>query len=551
MRFYSQRMKAVSLALCATLLFALAGKVSAEDWIYTVVEGDNLWDLSEKYLHRVSYYKQLQQINGVENPRRMPPGMHLRIPLKWIRSNPVPAEILEIRGDVKLVRADASKLDKPLEPGVLIQLGDRLETGASASVAVKFADGSVATLHENGVVRFDHLTAYGDSGMVDSRVHLFEGRLNSRVRRAVGPGSRFEIGSPSAISAVRGTELRVAFDRVEATSRVEVLKGGVAVSGQKKTRLIRSGFGTLVESGKPPIPPIRLLPAPKLEPLPEKIEQSGWPIQWQALDGADSYRMEIASNPDFTTFLWDRAVDAPRAALPGLPDGTYYVRVHGIAANGIGGLNTVAELILDVHPQPPIPLRPEDQGAVRGVAPELHWTASSEAASYRLQVAVDPDFETLIVDKTNVHANSYSLPDVRALGQYYWRLASIAPDGEQGPYSPTRMWENKPLPEKPEPEISADEKEVVAAWREGAAGQTYQVQISDDPEFGELMLDEKIDQAELRFAPAPGVVRYLRVRILEPDGFEGPWGATQRIDPAPDDSWIIAPILAILGFILI
>jgi hypothetical protein len=315
--------------------------------------------------------------------------------------------------------------------------------------------------------------------------------------------------------------------------------------------LIRAGFGTLVESGSPPVPPIKLLPAPELEPLPEKIEQSGWPIRWQPLAGADSYRIEIASNPDFTTFLWDRTVEAPRAALPGIPDGTYYARVQGIAANGIEGLNTVAKLVLDVHPQPPIPLRPEDQSAVRGVAPELHWTASSEADRYRLQVAVNPEFKTLIVDKTNIRANSYSLPEVRALGQYFWRLASIAPDGEQGPYSPIKMWENKPLPEKPEPEISADEKEVVAAWREGAAGQSYQVQIAGDPDFEALLLDEKVDQAELRFAPAPGVMRYLRVRILEPDGFAGPWGATQRIDPAPDSSWKIVPILAILGFLLI
>jgi len=46
-------------------------------------------------------------------------------------------------------------------------------------------------------------------------------------------------------------------------------------------------------------------------------------------------------------------------------------------------------------------------------------------------------------------------------------------------------------------------------------------------------------------------VRYLRVRSIEPDGYLGPWGTVQRIDPPPDPTAWMVPILGVLGIILL
>ena len=47
------------------------------------------------------------------------------------------------------------------------------------------------------------------------------------------------------------------------------------------------------------------------------------------------------------------------------------------------------------------------------------------------------------------------------------------------------------------------------------------------------------------------MLRYLRVRIIEPDGYQGPWGAIQKIDPLPDRGWIFVILSGALGFLLL
>ena len=209
-------------AVLAGALSLVAFPATAADWIYTVVDGDNLWDVSTRYLDTTLRYEQLRRLNNIERPRRMQPGTRIRVPMKWIRSNPARAMVAAIGGQATLMRQDGSQEDLDAA-GAAIGLGDRLRTAAESSVAVRFADGSMVTLYEDSEMLFDHLSAHGETGMVDSRLRLIEGRLDTRVKPAVGPGSRFEIHTPSAISAVRGTAYRAATRESGRLSNIEVL----------------------------------------------------------------------------------------------------------------------------------------------------------------------------------------------------------------------------------------------------------------------------------------------------------------------------------------
>ncbi len=536
--------------LIGICLLLSSANATAQDWIYTVVPGDNLWNFCQKYLHKVGYWKQLQQINGIENPRRMPPGSRIKVPMKWIRINAAHAEIVTVRGTVTLINPDGSRQTE-LAPGGRISLGDRLETGPESNVTVRFADQSLITLHARSSIRFDHLSAYGETGMVDTRLHLIEGRSDTRITPASGPGSRFEIHTPSAISAVRGTEYRLSNRPQLQASTFEVLKGKVAVSGEQKTRLLPASYGTRVEAGKPPLPPRKLLPSPTIDPLPEKIEQLNWPVTWQALENARGYRVEISRTADFLSPLWQQQVSGTRVPLPDLPDGDYYFRVRGIDDLDLEGLNQVQPFTLDARPQPPIPLSPNDAQLFRGEQPELKWSASSDAVSYRLQIASDEAFENLLVDQSELTGTQFDTGDLSSPGDYYWRLYSFNAAGEQGPVSDSRHWQIKPIPARPEASMTVTESGITTSWRSGISGQRYQVQLAADPAFTELLLEASPDEPRLTLQPVSGQVRYFRVRYVEPDGFEGPWGATQRIDPTPDNSWIYPVLTGLLGILLL
>jgi len=546
----SRRRSRVHRSVILLLLGLLSLPVVAADWIYTVVEGDNLWDLSEKHLDSELRFEQVRKLNSIEFPKRMRPGTRLRIPMKWIRSNPVPARLGAMAGKVELTRADGSK-EAQISAGTTIRLGDTLETGTGSSAAVVFADGSVITLHSSSEMRFDHLSAHGETGMVDSRLHLIDGRLDTRVKPAVGPGSRFEIQTPSAISAVRGTEYRAAVTAEGKASNIEVLHGKVRVTGARKPRLVRAGFGTQIAAGKAPAPPRKLLPAPKLNPVPERIRQLNWPLSWKVMTKAQTYRAEISVNPRFDVLAWEKLVNHPRVPLPNLPDGDYQIRVRGIDQLGLEGRNVVRSLRIDTHPQPPVSLLPQDGKTLRGVAAELQWTASADADSYLLEIASDEAFEKIVLRQPDLTSTRYAADGIAEPGTYHWRVTSITADGEAGPSGAPRSWQLKPVPEKVEPAVESEDDRLVASWPRVSPEQTYQVQLAFDPQFAELEIDEVVTEPKIAFDQMGAQVRYLRVRSIEPDGYRGPWGTVQRIDPPPDPTVWMVPILGILGIILL
>lgn len=537
-------------AVILLLLGLLSLPATAADWVYTAVEGDNLWDLSEKYLDSQLRFEQVRKLNNIEFPKRMRPGTRLRIPMKWIRSNPVPARLGAVQGKVKLTRADG-KQEAQISAGTVIQLGDILKTATGSSAAVIFADGSVITLHSASEMRFDHLSAHGETGMVDSRLHLIDGRLDTRVKPAVGPGSRFEIQTPSAISAVRGTEYRAAVTAEGHASNIEVLHGKVQVTGARKPRLIAAGFGTRVAAGKPPSQPKKLLPPPVLDPVPARIRQLNWPLTWKAIAQAQSYRVEIGVDKTFDVLVWEQLVNQARIPLPDVADGEYQIRVRGIDQHGLEGKSIVKSLRIDVHPQPPVPLLPQEGKTLRGVAAELQWTASADAEKYLLEIAADESFEQIVLRQPDLGSTRYETSGIVKPGTYHWRVTSIAPDGEFGPAGAPRFWHLKPVPEKVEPAVASEEDRLVASWPSASPQQTYQAQLAFNREFTDLEFDQTLSEPRISFDQLNGQVRYLRVRSIEPDGYHGPWGTVQRIDPPPDPTAWIVPLIGVLGVILL
>ncbi|MDJ0806815.1 MAG: FecR domain-containing protein [Gammaproteobacteria bacterium] len=533
----------------ACLLIIDHAQAQQPEWIYIVTEHDTLWNLSEKYFPNVHYWKKFKKLNSISHPKRIKPGTRLRVPLAWLSEQAVPAKIVAARGDVELISAKSS-MNRDSLVGIAVHLGDRLQTGPSASAAVEFADGTIITLHPQTTMLFDHLSAYSDTGMVDSRLRLSNGRVEIRAKPAAGPGSRFEIHTPSAVSAVRGTEYRAATQDNGITSWIEVLEGAVAATGGDTTTLVPAEFGTRVVLGEPPVPPRPLLRAPRLNPIPEKIRRSNWPLTWQSLKGATHYQIEVSTEADFSLIDWESRSENTRTPLPDLADGQYFMRVRGIDELGIAGLNQVLAVEIDARPQPPAPLKPVDGALLRGTVPTLHWTRSAEASHYRLQLATDEHFEEPVIDRSGLSTVTYEPPDIKPT-TYHWRLASISTSGEQGPFGPSRSFQVKPAPAQPRITLDAGENRVRASWQTGAEGQSYQVQIADDPQFNHLLLDKLIGTNQIEVSQVKGRVRYLRVRIVEADGYLGPWGAVQKIDPLPDRGWVAVLLSGLVVLLLL
>lgn len=518
----------------------------AQEWLYTVRPGDNLWNITEDYLTRMDYWPRLQALNQVADPKRLPPGMKLRIPAAWLKRVPTSVQITHAQGQAWVTAADTARTIS-VSSGLHLHSGDEIRTGSDGNVTLEFGDGSRLLLQADSELRLDDLSAYGQTNIVDTRLRLQQGRTESWVTPRPPSGPRYEIWTPTAASAVRGTRYRLGMESATTTTRAEVLEGAVEVRGGRRIRTVGKGFGTLAKAGQPLAPPVPLLGPPVIAELPPVVTRSPIQLSFPALKGAVSYRAQIAPTEQFETLLFDGVSAAPAIRGPDLPDGDYVLRVRGIDARGLEGRDAQHRFRLHARPEPPFLMKPVDRSIVLEHALSFEWSEPQNAAAYHFQLAADERFGTLLFDLPGQTRSRLTLDRPLEPGQYYWRVATRDAAGQNGPFSDPQSFRLQALLKLQAPEVAAGN--VTFRWSAGLPGQQYEFQLAKDDGFGTLIVDQRVSEPQLSIPRLESGFHYLRVRTIDPDGSPGPYGPTQRIDIPPESYWPFG-ILIILGGIL-
>jgi hypothetical protein len=182
-----------------------------------------------------------------------------------VAQDPV-GEITKVNGSAKLTRG-ATQLEPASAMPVVV--GDRIQTSKSAQVTVTFLDGSRAELGEESSVTIDRYALAGPTRKA-SMLALWAGRLRTIVKLAAGIEPNFEVHTPNAVVAVRGTDFETAFidDRPCPEDRtcmryttVGVSRGLVAVSNPSTaaaTVEVGEGYETTVACAAAPTAPAPL-----------------------------------------------------------------------------------------------------------------------------------------------------------------------------------------------------------------------------------------------------------------------------------------------------
>jgi hypothetical protein len=114
---------------------------------------------------------------------------------------------------------------RALASGQTLEVGAELRTGAGGRVRLKFADGSVLVLADRSHMRIEAYSASGGRPR-EASLLLQMGVIGQRVQPV--PGGSWQVRTPTAVTAVRGTEFFVEVGADDATS-VHVASGEVAV----------------------------------------------------------------------------------------------------------------------------------------------------------------------------------------------------------------------------------------------------------------------------------------------------------------------------------
>jgi len=150
-----------------------------------------------------------------------------------------------------------------------IQIHDRLITIGKAQLTVTFHDGSKLILSETGTYSIDQY-AITSTTRTEASIALWAGHLRAIVNVISGGAPNFQIHTPNAIAAVRGTEFETAYikDRPCPEDRscmryttVEVFHGVVAVANSTNPAnaiQVNEGYETTVACESPATSPAPL-----------------------------------------------------------------------------------------------------------------------------------------------------------------------------------------------------------------------------------------------------------------------------------------------------
>lgn len=550
--FPQQAIRLATLLPLALLLLLFTGtpaSAAEQYWEYTVRPGDNIWNLTKQHCTSVRYWQRIQRLNNIDLDRQIPPGTRLRFPLSILKHQPASAHVTRLHGRAELLRASGGQ-PAPVEVGTELHSGDGVNTAADSNLTLQFADGSQLLVLADSTVVMDSLSAWGTTGMVDTRIRLQGGRVDTRVKPARGPGSRYQIITPAAVAAVRGTAFRVAADAGKALMRSEVTQGTVGVGNAARSTAVPAGFGLVAEAGKPLGEPRELLPAVDLSRLPAVQRQLPLDFDWPALDGAQAYRVQIAPDIRFETLLADWTTSQPAAHWQDLPDGHYALRIRGIDEVGLEGLDSEYRFEVDARPVPPPSASPADTAVIATARPTFSWTATPDSAAYRIQVARDSGFADLVTDQ-NVASTSFRQVPALTPGTYHWRVAGVDTAGQQGPFNTPRHFTYRPplaAPATRQPLF--DRARLILAWQVVEGAGNYQLQLATDPYFRDLLVNTEVQATRIDLPRPPSQVYFFRVRAINLTGDAGPFSPPQKFYVPPLYPWwplvLAVPLLLVL-----
>ena len=494
---------------------------------FIVKNGDNLYKICEKILDNPEDWRWVAMVNRISNPHRIFPGQKLIIPTRLLKGLPIDGIVTFLKG-VASIKLNGLEEWQMLHLNEKITQGNWIRTSEQGTIEISFENHFSVLLRPNTTIE---ITAARKKSAIYLMYKLFLdiGKTISKIKQSTGKETRFEIQTPSAVAAARGTEFRTAVD-ADITTRLEVLAGEVDVLAAKQKVAIKAGEGTVVKKNRRPAAPVKLLLPPKLMNFQPLYRAMPLDFQFESIPGATSYRIMLARDKTFRDVVQNKVIN-PQETLKivGVEDGTYYLQSRAINEIGLEGPSLEpTEIRVKVNPLPPFIQSPTDGSDFREKTARFQWLKVAMAARYHLQIAEDRLFNHIILDQADINDISTQTENLD-FKTYYFRISSIAADGYEGIWSDTLSFNIIPPPPSPpveKPETS--EKELQIRWQNIGEGITYHFQMARDEAFQEILVDEKLIKPEITLEkPTETGKYYLRTSAVDTDGYEGAFSEPQ------------------------
>lgn len=238
---------------------------------------------------------------------------------------------------------------------------DGIKTGDKSLAKMIFLDGSNFTLEGNSiaVIRSSQLDKLNQS--VQGDVRLVKGSLLAKLSTQAQQEETFQLQVAGTRSDLQSGNFWASVNN-DSTVQLSNYDGSIRTRTQQAQVILKKNQGTIVVKGKPPTPPVDLLPSPKLNfhRNDTVIFQPELLVAWSPIQKATSYQIQISRNREFSIETKTYSTKETYYKLSGLLAGTYYLRVYPFDMLGLRGVeSSIYRLIRNEDKVPPIIQLPE------------------------------------------------------------------------------------------------------------------------------------------------------------------------------------------------
>ncbi len=252
--------------------------------------------------------------------------------------------IVRLEGDVRVKRAGEfawEAADRRQE----LRVGDQVKTASSGSAELIYMDGTVTRIEPGSLLEIRDLFEDPVTKVRRVRERLSWGEVTSSTRDQQVNGSYHEVSAGRVSArAVDAGEIRVAFDRQQKTSVIDVFKGTVEVETPDRREAVEAGERIRANASgqlgaKELLPGIPRLVSPSDERVfvhqnPRQLTLS---LNWEEVPGAREYKLMIADQILFTNPIYDAIRKGTSAEIQGVDAGDYYWRVAAVSPGNVQG----------------------------------------------------------------------------------------------------------------------------------------------------------------------------------------------------------------------
>ena len=249
------------------------------------------------------------------------------------------------------------------------------------------------------------------------------------------------------------------------------------------------------------------------------------PLTWTEIAGADKYRLEINTSPDFNSkVIYDQdTVSLPSTQVSGLFDNTtYYWRVTAL---NYGGNSSDVSSTFNFLTRATTGIEPLNGSKTVSTSPTLIWNRITGASSYRLEVNTNSDFDgTVISDNSLITDTIYVLTGLSNNTTFYWRIKansySLAKTKTSDIYSFTTKLATV-TPTSPANKSTGISLAPILSWAAVPGADKYRLEVNTKMDFsGTIIYDQ--DTVSMTTKQIGGlfdnITYYWRVTALNNNG---------------------------------